>query len=179
MANLRLAVLDPSTEQTFTLLTQPQSSELWLDVKIHTVGPDFPVAKELLREEHTKCKACGQKDGYSLQALDKGMTPVTVVLEQLAELLPGHRPYSTGLFITDYKSLSDKACPSPTLKRSPAPSCGPDFQYFVQSSMAGSCGVYFQNRPGRPWRHSTQPAKLPLGVPVSEPHEPPRARFPA
>ena len=61
-------------------IIEPQSSELWLDVKIHTVGPDLTVAKELLREELTKCRAYGQREGYNLQALDKGMTPV--VLEQ-------------------------------------------------------------------------------------------------
>ena len=60
---------------------EPQGSELWSDVKIHTVGPDLTVAKELLREELTKCRAHGQKDG------DKGMTPV--VLEQFGRKTPG------------------------------------------------------------------------------------------
>ena len=46
-------------------IIEPQGSELWLDVKIHTVGPDLPVAKELLREELTKCRAYGQRDGYN------------------------------------------------------------------------------------------------------------------
>ena len=41
---------------------------------------DLGVAKELLREELTKCRAYGQRDGFNLQALDRGMTPV--VLEQ-------------------------------------------------------------------------------------------------
>ena len=30
--------------------------ELWLDVRIHTVNPNVPVARELLREEQTKCR---------------------------------------------------------------------------------------------------------------------------
>ena len=68
-------------------IIEPQGSELWLDVKIHTVGPDLPMAKELLREELTKCRAYGQRDGYNLQALDKGMTPV--VLEQFGGTAPG------------------------------------------------------------------------------------------
>ena len=64
-----------------------QGSELWLDVKIHTVGPELPVARELLREEMTKCRAYGQRDGYNLQALERGMTPV--VLEQFGRTAPG------------------------------------------------------------------------------------------
>ena len=43
--------------------------------------PDLAVAKELFREEMTKCRAYGQRDGFNLQALDRGMTPV--VLKQL------------------------------------------------------------------------------------------------
>ena len=31
-------------------IIEPQGSELWLDVKIHKVAPEFSVAKELLRE---------------------------------------------------------------------------------------------------------------------------------
>ena len=37
-------------------IIEPQGSELWLDVKIHTVNPDLNVAKKLLREELTKCR---------------------------------------------------------------------------------------------------------------------------
>ena len=68
-------------------IIEPQGSELWLDVKIHTVGPDLPVNRELLREEMTKCRAYGQRAGYNLQALDRGMTPV--VLEQFGRTAPG------------------------------------------------------------------------------------------
>ena len=68
-------------------IIEPQGSELWLDVKIHTVNPDLTVAKELLREELTKCRAYGQREGFNLQALDKGMTPV--VLEQFGRTAPG------------------------------------------------------------------------------------------
>ena len=68
-------------------IIEPQGSELWLDVKIHTVNLDLNVAKELLREEMTKCRAYGQREGYNLQALDRGMTPV--VLEQFGRTAPG------------------------------------------------------------------------------------------
>ena len=68
-------------------IIEPQGSELWLDVKIHTVNVDLDVAKELLREEMTKCRAYGQRNGYNLQALDRGMTPV--VLEQFGRTAPG------------------------------------------------------------------------------------------
>ena len=64
---------------------KPVGSELWLDVKIHTVAPELSVAKELLREKQTKCRAYGQRGGYNLQAFDKGMTPV--VLEQYGRTL--------------------------------------------------------------------------------------------
>ena len=33
-------------------IIKPAGSELWLDVKIHTVTPDLAIDKELLREEH-------------------------------------------------------------------------------------------------------------------------------
>ena len=46
-------------------IIEPQGSELWLDVKIHTVKPDLTIAKELLREELTKCRAYGQ-GGFQL-----------------------------------------------------------------------------------------------------------------
>ena len=68
-------------------IIEPQGSELWLDVKIHTVAPEHSIAKELLREELTKCRAYGQRDGFNLQALEKGMTPV--VLEQYGRTAPG------------------------------------------------------------------------------------------
>ena len=68
-------------------IIEPQGSELWLDVKIHTVNPDLVVAKELLREELTKCRAYGQREGFNLQALDRGMIPV--VLEQFGRTAPG------------------------------------------------------------------------------------------
>ena len=68
-------------------IIEPQGSELWLDVKIHTVSPDLIVTRELLREEMIKCRAYGQRNGYNLQALDRGMTPV--VLEQFGRTAPG------------------------------------------------------------------------------------------
>ena len=55
--------------------------------KIHTVNPDLPIAKELLREELTQCRAYGQREGFNLQALDREMTPV--VLEQFGRTAPG------------------------------------------------------------------------------------------
>ena len=46
-------------------IIEPQGSELWLDVKIHTVNHDRSVAKEFLREELTKCSAYGQRETVS------------------------------------------------------------------------------------------------------------------
>ena len=68
-------------------IIEPQGSELWLDVKIHTVVPEHSVAKEFLREELTKCRAYGQRDGFTLQALEKGMA--SVVREQYGRTAPG------------------------------------------------------------------------------------------
>ena len=85
MDNLPRAVCVQLTADVHII--EPQGSELWLDVKIHTVNPDHVAAKELLREKLTKCRAHGQRDGFNLQALDKGMTPV--VLEQFGRTTPG------------------------------------------------------------------------------------------
>ena len=105
-------------------IIEPQSSELWLDVKIHTVGPDLSVAKELLREEMTKCRAYGQREGYNLQALDKGMTPV--VLEQYGRTAPGAQaifnriiPHRLHVLVRQGIPLFDRLQSGP-----PAPSCG-------------------------------------------------------
>ena len=45
-------------------IIEPKGSELWLDVRIHTVAPDLPLTRELLREEQTKCRSYGQRHGY-------------------------------------------------------------------------------------------------------------------
>ena len=68
-------------------IIEPTGSELWLDVRIHTVAPDLPVTRELLREEQTKCRSYGQRHGYDLNQLDQGMIPV--VLEQYGRTAPG------------------------------------------------------------------------------------------
>ena len=68
-------------------IIEPSGSELWLDVRIHTVAPGLPVARELLREEQTKCRAYGQRHGYDINQLDRGMIPV--VLEQYGRTAPG------------------------------------------------------------------------------------------
>ena len=67
-------------------IIEPSGSELWLDVRIHTVAPGLPIARELLREEQTKCRAYGQRHGYDLNQVDPGMIPV--VLEQYVRTAP-------------------------------------------------------------------------------------------
>ena len=107
-------------------IIEPQGSELWLDVKIHTVSPDLVVARELLREEMTKCRAYGQRDGYNLQALDRGMTPV--VLEQFGRTAPGAQAIFNRIINhrlhCHYNFLSDKGCRTLMQSEPPAPSCG-------------------------------------------------------
>ena len=68
-------------------IIEPKGSELWLDVRIHTVAPNVPVTRELLREEQTKCRSYGQRHGYDLNQLERGMIPV--VLEQYGRTAPG------------------------------------------------------------------------------------------
>ena len=127
-------------------------SELWMDVKIPTVAPDLAIAKELLREEQTKCRAHGQRNGYNLQALEKGMTPI--VLEQYDRIAP----WGTSHFQQDHSpspaSLSDRDCPSHTPRGSPAQSVGPHLLRTAPSSLAGARGVHAEIRPGRSWGHT-------------------------
>ena len=133
-------------------IIEPQGFELWLDVKIHTVAPDHSVAKELLREELTKCRAYGQKDGFNLQALDKGMTPV--VLEQYGRTARGaqaifnrmihHRPQIPVQPVLFCK----KDCQLRAV--------GSDLLHAAPSSLAGSRQVCSPNRQSRLGRHTQQ-----------------------
>ena len=68
-------------------IIEPSGSELLLDVHIHTFAAGLPIARELLREEQTKCRAYGQRHGYDLNQFDQGMIPV--VLEQYGRTAPG------------------------------------------------------------------------------------------
>ena len=56
----------------------------------HTLVPRLPVARELLREEQTKCRGYGQRHGSDLNKLDQVMIPV--LFEQLGAPLQGHTP---------------------------------------------------------------------------------------
>ena len=103
-------------------IIEPQGSELWLDVRIHTVNIDLDVSRELLREEVTKCRAYGQRDGCNLQALDRGHRRWS--WNNLAGRPPGPKPSSTGSSPIGFNSLSDKALPTPLPKGPLAPSYG-------------------------------------------------------
>ena len=147
-------------------IIEPQGFELWLDVKIHTVGPDLTVAKELLREELTTCRAYGQREGYNLQALDKGMTPV--VLERFGRTAPGAQ--------TIFNRIISHRPPHPCPTRHPFLICQTDRQlravgsnilHAATSGVAGSCRMCPTNRPGRLRKHTLQPAKLSRGDTVS------------
>ena len=100
-------------------IIEPQGSEFWLDVRLLTVGAELSVAKNF-SEKNTKRRAYGQREGYNLQALDKGVTPV--VLEQYGRTAPGHEPSSTGSSIIVSGSSSDRECPSRMPRGSPSPS---------------------------------------------------------
>ena len=67
-------------------IIEPAGSEIWIDVRIHTAHVDQPIGRDLLREEHTKCRAYGQQ-GFDLNRLEQGMVPV--VLEQHGRTAPG------------------------------------------------------------------------------------------
>ena len=49
-------------------IIEPQGSELWLDVKTHTVAPEHSVAKELLREEDCQLRAVGSYVMHAAQS---------------------------------------------------------------------------------------------------------------
>ena len=67
-------------------IIEPAGSEIWIDVRIHTAHIDQPIGRDLLREEHTKCRAYGQQ-GFDINRLEQGMIPV--VLEQHGRTAPG------------------------------------------------------------------------------------------
>ena len=103
-------------------IIEPQGSELWLDVKTHTVNTDHEVAKELLREEMTKCRAYGQRDGFNLQALDKGMT--RVVMEQFGRTAPGAQAIFNRIINHRLQILVRQGIHSHSPRRPLAPSYG-------------------------------------------------------
>ena len=144
---------------------EPQGSELWLDVKIHTVTPDLVVTKELLREELAKCRAYGQRDGFNLQTLDRGMIPV--VLEQFGRTAPGAQAIFYRIINHRLQILVRQGTPFSFAKRAQLRAVGSNIVHAAPSSLASSCGVCPSNRPGRIRRHTPQLAKLPRGVPVS------------
>ena len=122
------------------------------------------MAKELLRDELTKCRAYGQWDGYNLQALDRGMAPV--ILEQYGRTARGAQAIFNRI-------INHRLTPCPTRytifackKGCQLRAVGPYFCNTAQSSMASPCGVHSQNRPGRSGRHPRQLAKL--GASVSD-----------
>ena len=67
-------------------IIEPAGTEIWIDVRIHTAHVDQHIGRDLLREEHQKCRAYGQH-GFDLNKLDQGMVPV--VLEQHGRTAPG------------------------------------------------------------------------------------------
>ena len=67
-------------------IIEPAGTEIWIDVRIHTAHVDQHIGRDLLREEHQKCRAYGQH-GFDLNKLEQGMVPV--VLEQHGRTAPG------------------------------------------------------------------------------------------
>ena len=143
-------------------IIEPQGSELWLDVKIHTVGPDLPVNRELLREEMTKCRAYGQKAGYSLQALDQGMTPGG------AGTIWPDGPRGPGHFQPHHQPQATITCPTRYtifLRQEDRQlrAVGPIVLHAAPSSLASSYRVHAQGGHGRPLRCLGEPAGPPPG----------------
>ena len=67
-------------------IIEPTGSDIWIDVRIHTAHVEQPIGRDLLREEHIKCRAYGQQ-GFDINRLEQGMIPV--VLEQHGRTAPG------------------------------------------------------------------------------------------
>ena len=147
-------------------IIEPQGSELWLDVKIHTVNIDLNVAKELLREEMTKCRAYGQREGYNLQALDRGMTPV--VLEQFGRTAPGAQAIFNRIINHRLQLLVRQGIPYSFAKRTASSELwGPISCTLMRAAWQAHARVRPSSRPGRPRHHIRQLAELPRGDPVS------------
>ena len=128
------------------IIERPQGSELWLDVKIHTRGPELSVAKELLSEEQTKYRAYGQREGYNLQALDKGMTPVVLECSTIWQ----NRPRGASHLQQDHPSLPPAPCPTGNALLTcqagrQLRAVGPHLLHAAPSSMAGPHGVHTKN----------------------------------
>ena len=125
------------------------------------------MAKELLREELTKCRAYGQRNGYNLQALDRGMTPV--VLEQFGRTAPGAQAKIFNRIIHHrLQILVRQGIPFSFAKRTASfRAVGPDFLHTAPSSLASTCRVRPQTRPGRLRGHTLEHAKLPRRVTVT------------
>ena len=133
--------------------------------QIHTVNPDLAVAKELLREELTKCRAYGQRDGFNLQTLDRGMIPV--VLEQFGRTAPGAQAIFNRIINHRLQVLVRQGIPFSFAKRTASSELwGPISLYAAPSSLASPCRVCTPNRPGRLGWHTLQLAELPRGVSV-------------
>ena len=131
-------------------LTPPRNKPC-LSLIIHTVAPELSVAKKFLREEQTKCRAYGQREGYNLQALDKGMTPVGP-RKQYGRTAPGTQAVFNTIIHCRLQLLVRQGPKNALLscQRSPAPSCGA--QYLVRCS----------EQHGRPTRSALQKSARPI-----------------
>ena len=149
-------------------IIEPQGSELWLDVKIHAVGPELNVAKELLREEQTKCNGIWSKKWLQLASTGEGHDTGILVLEQFGRTAPGAQARFNRIINHRLQLLVRQGMPfSHAKKGRQLRAVGPYLQHLASSCMAGPRRVYSKNRPGRLWRHSLKPAELPRGVSVN------------
>ena len=99
-----------------------------------------PIGRDLLREEHQKCRAYGQH-GFDLNRLDHGMIPV--VLEQHGRTAPGAQALFQRLMRHRTQTLVRQgiAAYSAAKRQASSELWAPPFLYPAQSSMAVTGGV--------------------------------------
>ena len=152
-----------STEQT-SIVWGPRGRN-YGSMSRSTVAPELSVAKEFLREEQNKCREYGQRDGYNLQALEKGMTPI--VLEQYGCAAPRAQAIFNRIIDHRLQIFVRHGMPffySFMQRGSPAPSSGALFQARCLEQPGRP-----KNRLGRFSRHTPKPAELPRGVTAGRP----------
>ena len=114
----------------------------------------------------TKCRAYGQQNGYNLQALDRGMTPV--VLEQFGRTAPGAQAIFNRIINHRLQLLVRQGMPFSFAKRTASSELwGPAVVHAATSSLASSCRMHPQSRHGRRLRCIGEPAELPRGDAVN------------
>ena len=163
-------------------IIEPAGSEIWIDVRIHTAHIDQPIGRDLLREEHTKCRAYGQQ-GFDINRLEQGMIPV--VLEQHGRTAPGAQAlFQRLLHHRTHTLVRQGTCAYSAAKRQASSELwAPLSCILLQSSMAVTSRVSTKTHSGKATQQytpsptgcvPTHPSRLGLPGTTHLPPNPPR-----